>query len=84
MVITFEEPDLLLHVSIHFLDILLLAKMQVTDKHNSIHFRHEEILFRQLRQTVHLQDKKQTKQTPWPLVRERTIPTDRPPLIDEI
>jgi hypothetical protein len=22
--------------------------------------------------------------TPWPLVRERTIPTDRPPLIDEI
>jgi hypothetical protein len=27
---------------------------------------------------------KQTKQTPWPLVRERTIPTDRPPLVDEI
>jgi hypothetical protein len=26
----------------------------------------------------------QTKQTPWPLVRERTIPTDRPPLVDEI
>jgi hypothetical protein len=24
------------------------------------------------------------KQTPWPLVRERTIPTDRPPLVDEI
>jgi hypothetical protein len=23
-------------------------------------------------------------QTPWPLVRERTIPTDRPPLVDEI
>jgi hypothetical protein len=22
--------------------------------------------------------------TPWPLVRERTIPTDRPPLVDEI
>jgi hypothetical protein len=22
---------------------------------------------------------KQTKQTPWPLVRERTIPTERPP-----
>jgi hypothetical protein len=22
---------------------------------------------------------KQTKQTPWPLVRERTIPTDQPP-----
>jgi hypothetical protein len=27
---------------------------------------------------------KQTKQTPWPLVRERTIPTERPPLVDEI
>jgi hypothetical protein len=30
-----------------------------------------------------IQDK-QTKQTPWPLVRERTIPTERPPLVDEI
>jgi hypothetical protein len=27
---------------------------------------------------------KTNKQTPWPLVRERTIPTDRPPLVDEI
>jgi hypothetical protein len=25
-----------------------------------------------------------TKQTPWPLVRERTIPTDRPPRVEEI
>jgi hypothetical protein len=24
------------------------------------------------------------KQTPWPLVRERTIPTEQPPLVDEI
>jgi hypothetical protein len=24
------------------------------------------------------------KQTPWPLVRERTIPSERPPLVDEI
>jgi hypothetical protein len=24
------------------------------------------------------------KQTPWPLVRERTIPTELPPLVDEI
>jgi hypothetical protein len=24
------------------------------------------------------------KQTPWPLVRERTIPTERPPLVVEI
>jgi hypothetical protein len=28
--------------------------------------------------------KKQTKQTPWPLVRKRIIPTERPPLVDEI
>jgi hypothetical protein len=34
---------------------------------------------------VCIQKQKQTnKQTPWPLVRERTIPTDRPPLVDEI
>jgi hypothetical protein len=26
----------------------------------------------------------QTKQTPWPLVRKQTIPTERPPLVDEI
>jgi hypothetical protein len=25
-----------------------------------------------------------TKQSPWPLVRERTIPTELPPLVDEI
>jgi hypothetical protein len=25
-----------------------------------------------------------TKQTPWLLVRKRTIPTERPPLVDEI
>jgi hypothetical protein len=24
------------------------------------------------------------KQTPWPLVREGTIPTERPPVVDEI
>jgi hypothetical protein len=27
---------------------------------------------------------KQTKQTPWPLVRKRIIPTERPPLVCEI
>jgi hypothetical protein len=27
---------------------------------------------------------KQIKQTPWPLVRKRIIPTERPPLVDEI
>jgi hypothetical protein len=29
-------------------------------------------------------NKQTNKQTPWPLVRERIIPTDRPPLVDEI
>jgi hypothetical protein len=24
------------------------------------------------------------KKTPWPLVRKRTLPTERPPLVDEI
>jgi hypothetical protein len=28
--------------------------------------------------------KLKTKQTPWPLVRERTIPTERPPFFNEI
>jgi hypothetical protein len=32
----------------------------------------------------HNAQNKQNKQTPWPLVRERTISTDRPPLVDEI
>jgi hypothetical protein len=26
--------------------------------------------------------KQKTKKTPWPLVRKRTIPTERPPLVD--
>jgi hypothetical protein len=30
------------------------------------------------------ENKKTNNQTPWPLVRERTIPTERPPLVDEI
>jgi hypothetical protein len=30
-----------------------------------------------------ISEKKTNKQTPWPLVRERTIPTVRPPLVDE-
>jgi hypothetical protein len=29
-------------------------------------------------------NKQTNKLTPWPLVRERTIPTDRPPLVGEI
>jgi hypothetical protein len=33
---------------------------------------------------INFQKTKTNKQTPWPLVRERTIPTDRPPLVDEI
>jgi hypothetical protein len=30
------------------------------------------------------QQQTKTTTTPWPLVRERTIPTERPPLVDEI
>jgi hypothetical protein len=29
-------------------------------------------------------EKNETKQTPWPLFRKRTIPTERPPLVGEI
>jgi hypothetical protein len=32
----------------------------------------------------YIQNKQTNKQTPWPLVRERTIPTERPPLVDGI
>jgi hypothetical protein len=31
-----------------------------------------------------LGDNMGTKQTPWPLVRKRTTPTERSPLVDEI
>jgi hypothetical protein len=44
----------------------------------------EQILFK-LKPGIHRSFSEQTnKQTPWPLVRERTIPTERPPLVDEI
>jgi hypothetical protein len=36
----------------------------------------------QIMRAVH--QTKKTKQTPWPLVRERTIPTERSSLVDEI
>jgi hypothetical protein len=36
------------------------------------------------RERGHYENQEKQKQTPWPLVRERTIPTDRPPLVDEI
>jgi hypothetical protein len=35
-------------------------------------------------ENIYSNKNKTNKQTPWPLVRERTIPTDRPPLVDEI
>jgi hypothetical protein len=34
--------------------------------------------------TKHQHLTKNKKKPPWPLVRERTIPTERPPLVDEI
>jgi hypothetical protein len=34
--------------------------------------------------TIILREKKTKKKTPWPLVCKRTIPIERPPLVDEI
>jgi hypothetical protein len=31
-----------------------------------------------------VEEAKEKIQTPWPLVRKRTIPTERPPLVEEI
>jgi hypothetical protein len=40
--------------------------------------------FREVNNKLNLRGIINKKKTPWPLVRERTIPTDRPPLVDEI
>jgi hypothetical protein len=42
----------------------------------------KKVLFKEI--CVKIYSQKPTKQTPRPLFRKRTIPTDRPPLIDEI
>jgi hypothetical protein len=42
------------------------------------------VTYTQMHITPRITSKKKKQQTPWPLVRERTIPTDRPPLVDEI
>jgi hypothetical protein len=34
--------------------------------------------------TNKVETQKQTKQTPWRLVRKQTIPTERPPLVGEV
>jgi hypothetical protein len=39
---------------------------------------------RTVQNTYTLYNKQTNKQTPWPFVRERTLPTERPPLVDEI
>jgi hypothetical protein len=44
----------------------------------------EEVVTIQKEKGSNRKQKQKQKQTPWPLVRERTIPTDRPPLVDEI
>jgi hypothetical protein len=46
----------------------------------------KSVFIRPLLRITQLSDhtNKKQKQTPRPLVRERTIPTDRPPLVDEI
>jgi hypothetical protein len=40
--------------------------------------------FPELSSPMHFPDTFKNKQTPWPLVRKRTIPTERRPLVDEI
>jgi hypothetical protein len=53
---------------------------------NSIHLFIIYMPSQQLQGQLHAQNgaDMQNKQTPWPLVRERTIPTEKPPLVDEI
>jgi hypothetical protein len=38
----------------------------------------------EMRRSVRMEKTNKQKQTPWPLVRKRTISTERPPLVDEI
>jgi hypothetical protein len=40
--------------------------------------------FQRALQNENWQEVYNQEDTPWPLVRERTIPTERPPLVDEI
>jgi hypothetical protein len=40
--------------------------------------------FKKYEVTVTGTNKQTNKQTPWPSVRKRTIPTERPPLVSEI
>jgi hypothetical protein len=49
--------------------------------HTNTQLKYKQIKTKQIRSQSYTT---QTKQTPWPLVRERTVPTDRPPLVDEI
>jgi hypothetical protein len=41
-------------------------------------------LLKSLSQWIPLNALKKQNKTPWPLVRKRNIPTDRPPLVDKI
>jgi hypothetical protein len=46
--------------------------------------RHTQTEWPLTAQPLHSQLQTSQHLTPWPLVRERTIPTERPPLVDEI
>jgi hypothetical protein len=48
-----------------------------------IHIPSSQTCTSQSRFPIKIQQTK-NRQTPWPLVRERTIPNERPPLVDEI
>jgi hypothetical protein len=69
------SPAILSEVSQLTVDVL---------RHSHLHLVFEECPRSLCCSFLKLENKKKKKQTPWPLVRERTIPTDRPPLVDEI
>jgi hypothetical protein len=52
----------------------LLLLHPISECHNREYEQKERVQYKQ----------KQKQQTPWLLVRERTIPTELPPLVDEI
>jgi hypothetical protein len=60
---------------------LYVVKVQKKKKHTS---RQELTIIALIFLHIPFPYKQTNKQTLWPLVRKRTIPTERPPLVDEI
>jgi hypothetical protein len=61
------------------------VRTRITGRHIKKYGIRDNVHIFQMREfRCHHSDQQTNKQTPWPLVRERTIPTNRPPLLDEI